>query len=164
MAPALRRRRLPRAAPLAPPQVARAAGEVSRVEDVRQALHAAAGDALTTLSRGADLVLLGEDAGDPLHTQPRIASIALHWFGPQSPLRHWRGSDLAVQALTGMPQMAGTVDGPPLSAGDRQATLLAGVTAYIAACAALLGAARQPGGGPRRGPPRRWLVRRVDHL
>jgi crotonobetainyl-CoA:carnitine CoA-transferase CaiB-like acyl-CoA transferase len=129
----------------------------------KQVLPAAAGDALAALRRGADLVLLGEDAGevadevadeaagtDAPHTRPRIASIRLHWFGPQSPLRHWRGSDLVVQALTGMPQMAGTVDGPPLSAGDRQATLLAGVTAYIAACAAVLGAARQPGAGPRR--------------
>ncbi len=117
----------------------------------KQALPAADGDALAGLARTADLVLLGEEAGaDATHTQPRIASIALHWFGPQSPLRGWRGSDLVVQALTGMPQMAGTVDGPPLSAGDRQATLLAGVTAYIAACAALLGAARQLGSGPRR--------------
>ncbi len=117
----------------------------------KQALPAMAGDALARLARSADLVLLGEDAGaQAVATIPRIATIALHWFGPQSPLRGWRGSDLVVQALTGMPQMAGTVDGPPLAAGDRQATLLAGVTAYIAACAALLGAARQPGAPARR--------------
>nr|MDH4391192.1 CoA transferase [Aquabacterium sp.] len=123
----------------------------------KQVLPALDAAALATWSQGADLVLLGEDAGTDAEAgasaaalQPRIASIALHWFGPQSPLRGWRGSDLVVQALTGMPQMAGTVDGPPLSAGDRQATLLAGVTAYIAACAALLGAARQPGTAARR--------------
>ena len=111
----------------------------------------AGGAALATLSRSADLVIAGEDAGaDVDGTAPRVASIDLQWFGPQSPLRGWRGSDLVVQALTGMPQMAGTVDGPPLAAGDRVATLLAGVTAYIAACATLLGAPRQPGAAPRR--------------
>jgi crotonobetainyl-CoA:carnitine CoA-transferase CaiB-like acyl-CoA transferase len=116
----------------------------------KQALPAERGEALAALSRAFDLVLVGEESGaDADATQPRIASIDLHWFHPQSPLHGWRGSDLVVQALTGMPQMAGTVDGPPLSAGDRQATLLAGVTAYIAACAALLGAPAQPA-APRR--------------
>lgn len=116
----------------------------------KQVLPAASGEALAALGCAADLVLVGEESGAIADTtQPRIASIALQWFHPQSPLRHWRGSDLVVQALTGMPQMAGTLDGPPLSAGDRQATLLAGVTAYIAACAALLGAPAQPT-APRR--------------
>ena len=116
----------------------------------KQVLPAASGEVLAALGCAADLVLVGEESGAIADTtQPRIASIALQWFHPQSPLRHWRGSDLVVQALTGMPQMAGTLDGPPLSAGDRQATLLAGVTAYIAACAALLGAPAQPT-APRR--------------
>ena len=74
----------------------------------------------------------------------------ISWFGHSGALRGWRGSDLVVQALTGMPQMAGTVDGPPLSAGDRQATLLAGVTAYIAACAALVGSHGQAAGAARQ--------------
>jgi crotonobetainyl-CoA:carnitine CoA-transferase CaiB-like acyl-CoA transferase len=116
--------------------------------------------ALLALSRDADLVIVGEAAGaDAMATQPRVASIDIRWFGALGPMRHWRGSDLIVQALTGMPQMAGTVDGPPLAAGDRQATTLAGVTAYIAACAALVGghlqsagagSHGQPGGAPRR--------------
>jgi crotonobetainyl-CoA:carnitine CoA-transferase CaiB-like acyl-CoA transferase len=133
--------------------------------------------AFQALSRRFDLVLVGEDVGedagalggpDPyaanggvgrageatssaaLRSMPRIASIDLTWFGQQGAYRHWRGSDLVVQALTGMPQMAGAVDGPPLAAGDRQATTLGGVTAYIAACAALLGAHRRPAGTPRR--------------
>jgi crotonobetainyl-CoA:carnitine CoA-transferase CaiB-like acyl-CoA transferase len=109
---------------------------------------------LAALSRQADLVILGEDAGaDAEATWPRVASVDIRWFGHQGPLQHWRGSDLVVQALTGMPQMAGTVDGPPLAAGDRQATLLAGVTAYIAACAALIGdggSQGQPAAAPRR--------------
>lgn len=117
--------------------------------------------ALQALSRPFDLVVIGEDVGDDeareavdgaaaLPMAPRVASIVLSWFGQQGDYRHWRGSDLIVQALTGMPQMAGTVDGPPLAAGDRQATTLGGVTAYIAACAALLGARRRPAGTPRQ--------------
>lgn len=110
--------------------------------------------ALQALSRDADLVVLGEEASGAasaaLQTTPRVASIDLSWFGRRGDHGHWRGSDLVVQALTGMPQMAGTVDGPPLAAGDRQATTLGGVTAYIAACAALLGAPRQPAPAPRR--------------
>ncbi len=107
--------------------------------------------ALLALSREADLVIVGEESGaDAAATQPRVASVAIRWFGEHGPMRHWRGSDLLVQALTGMPQMAGTVDGPPLAAGDRQATTLAGVTAYIAACAAMVGSHGQPAGAPRR--------------
>jgi len=107
--------------------------------------------ALQAASRGADLLLLGEDAGvDAGSGMPRVASIALSWFGDRGAYPHWRGSDLVVQALTGLPQMAGPVDGPPLAAGDRQATTLGGVTAYIAACAALLGAPARPGSTPPR--------------
>ena len=126
--------------------------------------------ALQALSREADLVVFGEntgentgedrgdDAGDgasgaarttALLTTPKLASIDLSWFGQRGGYHHWRGSDLIVQALTGMPQMAGAVDGPPLAAGDRQATTLGGLTAYIAACAALLGA---PGASPSASP------------
>ncbi len=115
----------------------------------KQLLPATAG--LATLSRHADLVIVGEESGaDAESTQPRVASVDISWFGHQGALRHWRGSDLVVQAMTGMPQMAGTVDGPPLSAGDRQATLLAGITAYIAACAALVGSHGRPVSAPRR--------------
>lgn len=109
---------------------------------------------LAALSATADLLIVGEDSGADAAaiaaTRPRIASVDLTWFGRRGPLAHWRGSDIVVQALTGMPQMAGTVDGPPLSPGDRQATLLGGVTAYIAGCAALVGAHGKPATAPRR--------------
>jgi crotonobetainyl-CoA:carnitine CoA-transferase CaiB-like acyl-CoA transferase len=95
--------------------------------------------ALAALCRAADLVLVGEASGFEVQlAQPKVASVALSWFGALGERRHWQGSDLIVQALTGMPQMAGARDGPPLAGGDRQATTLGGVTAYIAACAALL--------------------------
>jgi len=108
--------------------------------------------ALQALAAAVDLVLIGEDVGDApgvdaLTLQPRVASVELSWFGRQGGRRDWPGSDLVVQALTGMPQMAGTPDGPPLAGGDRQATMIGGVTAYIAACAALLA---PPSATPRR--------------
>jgi crotonobetainyl-CoA:carnitine CoA-transferase CaiB-like acyl-CoA transferase len=109
---------------------------------------------ITALSAAADLLIVGEDSGIDATliatTRPRIASVDLTWFGRRGPLQHWRGSDIVVQALTGMPQMAGTVAGPPLAPGDRQATLLAGVTAYIAACAALVASHGKPATAPRR--------------
>ena len=111
--------------------------------------------ALQALASQADLLLVGEATGPAwgmvvtaLPCQPRIARIDLSWFGQHGPRSGWQGSDLIVQALTGMPQMTGTVEGPPLAAGYRQATTLAGVTAYIAACAALVGA--QPGAAARQ--------------
>ena len=111
--------------------------------------------ALQALAAAADLVVYGEDAGGPLDASdeppplaPRLGCVTLRWFGPAGGRGHWRGSDLVVQALTGLPQMAGTVDGPPLAAGDRHATQLAGVTAYIAACAAVLG--EVPGAAARQ--------------
>jgi len=107
----------------------------------KQLLPASAdAQALAALCHPADLVLVGEASGfDVQLAAPKVASIALSWFGTLGERRHWQGSDLIVQALTGMPQMAGPTDGPPLAGGDRQATTLGGVTAYIAACAALLG-------------------------
>lgn len=142
--------------------------------------------ALLALAGQVDLLLLGEDRGEPapapsvapsagrsvgpsgqsaaappsdgpgglaarLAQAPRVACVDLQWFGGQGPRSGWRGSDLVIQALTGMPQMAGRVAGPPLSAGDRQATLVAGVTAYIAACAALVGAPDRPAGPEGQG-------------
>lgn len=104
--------------------------------------------ALQRLCREADLVLVGEDAGcDAGVLAPRRATLALHWFDPRGAYSGWRGNDLVVQALTGMPQMAGAVEGPPLYCGDRHSTMVAGVTAYIAAVSALLA---PPAPAPRR--------------
>ena len=118
----------------------------------KQLLPASTGaQALAALCQAADLVLVGEASGfDVLLAAPRVASIALSWFGALGQRRHWQGSDLIVQALTGMPQMAGPAAGPPLAGGDRQATTLGGVTAYIAACAALLAKPATRDGAPRR--------------
>jgi len=96
--------------------------------------------AIARLCAQADLVLIGEACDvDPDSLSPHIATIALSWFGrSDGPFRHWKGNDLVIQALSGMPQMAGRTEGPPTFFGDRQASVFGGVTAYIAACAAML--------------------------
>lgn len=116
----------------------------------------AVGAELASASRDFDLVIVGEDSsalagkhapiGTPQGLSARMAVIELSWFGRRGgPWANWQGSDLVVQALSGMPHMVGRPEGPPTFTGDRQATLIGGVTAYIAACAARLQAVRQPG-------------------
>ncbi|MEN9317392.1 MAG: hypothetical protein RIS35_3785 [Pseudomonadota bacterium] len=103
---------------------------------------------LADLTQAFDLVIIGEASRfDASKARPARAVVDLSWFGREGPWRDWRGTDLVVEALTGLPQMAGPVDGPPIHAGDRHATTVAGVTAYIAAVSALLAA---PGAAPRR--------------
>ena len=110
----------------------------------------ATGDAqaLRRLCADADLVLVGEASSfDAASAQPRRATVGLNWFGRRGPYSDWTGNDLIVQALTGLPQMAGTVEGPPVHAGDRHSTNVAGITAYIAALSGLLA---RDASGPRR--------------
>ena len=95
---------------------------------------------IANLCSQADLLVLGEDCDlDAALFRPRIATIELSWFGRgDGPFRDWKGNDLVIQALSGMPQMAGRTEGPPTFFGDRQAIVFGGITAYIAACAAML--------------------------
>ncbi|TYL70916.1 CaiB/BaiF CoA-transferase family protein [Bradyrhizobium cytisi] len=96
-------------------------------------------EAIQRLCRVADLALIGEDSNfSAFDVNPKKATVDLTWFGRQGPYEAWKGSDLVIQALTAMPHLAGPVEGPPLHAGDRHATMIGGVTAYIAALAAML--------------------------
>ena len=91
------------------------------------------------MCRTADIVVIGEDSGfRAADVNPGRASVELTWFGRNGPFKDWNGHDLIIQALTAMPHLAGPVEGPPLYAGDRHSTMIAGVTAYIAALAAIL--------------------------
>lgn len=94
------------------------------------------------LCRNADLVVIGEDVTAPGVTlEPRFGIIDLSWFGSEGPYRAWKGSDLIIQALTGLTHLTGPVDGPPLYAGDRHSTIIGGATAYVAALTAVLATA-----------------------
>lgn len=112
--------------------------------------------ALARACAAADLVVIGESSSFvATQARPRVATIALDWFGRRGERADWQGSDLIVQALTGLPQMAGRTEGPPIWFGDRQSVLVAGVTAFIAALAAVLAPrpASSGAGGSESGPP-----------
>jgi crotonobetainyl-CoA:carnitine CoA-transferase CaiB-like acyl-CoA transferase len=92
-----------------------------------------------------DLVVIGEDTADvACPFTARIASLTLSWFGTDGPYGNWHGSELTVQALTGLLHPVGPIDGPPMYPGPHHATTLAGTSAYVAGMAALLGRAGQP--------------------
>lgn len=94
---------------------------------------------LSELCAAADIVIIGEDENfDRTGIHPSKAVVELSWFGKVGPYAEWGGNDLIIQALTGMPHLAGPVEGPPLHASNKQATVVGGVTAYIAAIAGLL--------------------------
>src|SRR5262249_45868401 len=101
--------------------------------------------------RHADIVVVGEDSNiDPSILNPRSAIVRLDWFGPNGAYKDWKGSDLIIQALTAMPHLVGPAEGPPIWAGDRHSSMIAGVTAYIAALSGVL--------APRGHSPRRFDV------
>ena len=89
-----------------------------------------------------DLVILAEDVGssDDIPA-PRIATLDITWFGREGPYAKWQGSDLTVQAITGMNHPIGPIEGPPFFLGEHQSTLVAGLAAYSAGVAALIGGA-----------------------
>jgi crotonobetainyl-CoA:carnitine CoA-transferase CaiB-like acyl-CoA transferase len=96
-------------------------------------------NALAPLCAPADIVLIGEDSdASLLGLRGGRVTVRLTWFGEGGAYGGWKGSDLIVQALTAMPHLAGSVEGPPLYAGDRHSTMVGGVTAYIAALSGLL--------------------------
>jgi crotonobetainyl-CoA:carnitine CoA-transferase CaiB-like acyl-CoA transferase len=104
-----------------------------------------AAEAATALA-GADLVILGEESGmAAADVATGAAVIDLCWFGKEGPYAGWTGSDIVVQALTGMMQLAGSPDEAPMFMGDCQAAMIGGLTAYVAALSALMG----PGRGAR---------------
>ncbi|MCA8928909.1 MAG: CoA transferase, partial [Alphaproteobacteria bacterium] len=93
-----------------------------------------------------DIVILGEDTDRSLCLpEPRIATLDISWFGHDGPYAEWAGSDLVVQALSGMSHPCGPVEGPPTFLGEHQATMVGGVAAFCAGVAALIGG-RQPAG------------------
>jgi crotonobetainyl-CoA:carnitine CoA-transferase CaiB-like acyl-CoA transferase len=101
---------------------------------------------LEALCHEADLVIVGEDSSfSSTQLSGRYGVVDVSWFGRKGPYSSWKGNDLIIQALTGMPHLAGPIEGPPVHGGVRQATVLGGITAYVAAAAALVaGPAKTP--------------------
>ena len=87
-----------------------------------------------------DILIRGEAAGRPENLPtPTTATLDISWFGIDGPYADWIGSDLIAQSLAGLTQPVGPIEGPPLFQGEHQATLIAGVAAYCAGVAALIG-------------------------
>jgi len=71
---------------------------------------------------------------------PALDIVALSWFGESGPYRDFSATDSVVRALAGLVKQTGPVAQPALQP-DHQAGVPAGLAAFTAAAAALLGAA-----------------------
>lgn len=84
-----------------------------------------------------DDIARAERLWEQLDRQPVL--LALTWFGQTGPYANWRGSDVLIQALTGVAYAFGEPDAAPTLPQGHAPQVVAGVTAYIAALAALIG-------------------------
>lgn len=94
---------------------------------------------LLDLVKSADAVVVGLDADrDALQrANPSCIVTLVSDFGDDGPCRHWRGSEMIFQALSGMMHVNGTGEREPLYGVGHRAQYAAGVGAYIATLAAL---------------------------
>jgi crotonobetainyl-CoA:carnitine CoA-transferase CaiB-like acyl-CoA transferase len=68
---------------------------------------------------------------------PRLVVTSVTDFGQSGPYAHFRGSDLVHQAMSGIMQISGSADKPPLKHGLNQVGFCAGLNAAYASLAAL---------------------------
>src|SRR5579871_3911427 len=91
---------------------------------------AAAGQTREAISQ-AELLLAARREAPPL--------LALTWFDPRGDYRDRKANDPLVQAMTGVAFGFGPAEGPPTLAQGHAPQIVAGVTAFIPALAALMG-------------------------
>jgi crotonobetainyl-CoA:carnitine CoA-transferase CaiB-like acyl-CoA transferase len=77
-------------------------------------------------------------AGEQLLAGRDIPLLALSWFDPRGHYGDWRGNDPVIQAMTGIAFNFGPVDGPPTIPQGHAPQIVGGITAFVAALAALL--------------------------
>ena len=115
--------------------------------------HAASPEAALATLAAPDaerrLVIAGQTRGDIAAAQAAMAArseaamlLAISWFDPRGAYADWRANDPILQALTGVAFNFGPAEGPPTLPQGCAPQGVAGVTAFIAALAALLGEAR----------------------
>jgi crotonobetainyl-CoA:carnitine CoA-transferase CaiB-like acyl-CoA transferase len=109
-------------------------------------------DALRRLVEASDIVVHAHRPAtlrawgcSPAHMRawnPRAVVTSISDFGQEGPYANYRGSDLVHQAMSGIMQISGTADRPPLKHGLNQVALCAGLNAAYATLAAWLAAER----------------------
>jgi crotonobetainyl-CoA:carnitine CoA-transferase CaiB-like acyl-CoA transferase len=77
---------------------------------------------------------------------PRVVITFVSGFGHSGPYRDWAGTDLVLQAMSGVMQISGTAERPPIKPGLNQSLYCAGINAAYASLAGYL-AARRTGSG-----------------
>lgn len=94
---------------------------------------------LAELAKSADAIVVGLDTDrDALQRANPQAVVALvSDFGDDGPFRHWRGSEMIFQALSGMMYVNGSGDREPLYGVGHRAQYATGVGLYISVLAAL---------------------------
>ena len=94
---------------------------------------------LLELAKTADAIVVGLDADrEALQAANPQAVVALvSDFGDDGPFRHWRGSEMIFQALSGMMYVNGSGGREPLYGVGHRAQYAAGVGLYISVLAAL---------------------------
>ena len=119
---------------------------------VLDAADAAGQAALAALVAAADIVIAGPPT-DPLMqgglsaekmlaSHPSLVVTSVSDFGLAGPYAAYRGSDLVHQAMSGIMQISGEADRPPLKHGLSQAYLCGGLNAAYATLAAFHAAER----------------------
>lgn len=112
---------------------------------------------LTALIENCDILIDGRDV-DPAdcrsidvatirQRRPSLICIEASWFGSGGPYAGFAATDSTVRALAGLIKLVGPIEGPPLSAPDFQAGILAGLWAFIALASSIF--ARTQGGAGR---------------
>ena len=94
---------------------------------------------LLELAKTADAIVVGLDADrDALELANPQAVVALvSDFGDDGPFKHWRGSEMIFQALSGMMHVNGSGEREPLYGVGHRAQYATGVGLYVAVLAAL---------------------------
>jgi crotonobetainyl-CoA:carnitine CoA-transferase CaiB-like acyl-CoA transferase len=94
---------------------------------------------LLQLAKSADAIIVGLDADRAALRAANPSSIVtlVSEFGDDGPFRHWRGSEMIFQALSGMMYVNGAAGREPLYGVSHRTQYATGVGAYTATLAAL---------------------------
>jgi crotonobetainyl-CoA:carnitine CoA-transferase CaiB-like acyl-CoA transferase len=98
------------------------------------------GSLLSDLARSADVVVVpaGFDRSVLRNANPRCIVCVVSPFGEDGPMKHWRGTEMIYQAMSGSMIHNGRHDRPPLYGVGQRASYCAGVAAYSTILSALM--------------------------